>query len=93
MFFPVVLKDGLLQKCGFAENKVYPLLPAAREFVLTLPVKSSNKNQVLAYIKNNSECFARAVVDGLPASNNIYHLHQLQNLYYAVTGGELEVSI
>ena len=30
-FFPLVLKAGVLEKCGFMENKNYPLLPEARE--------------------------------------------------------------
>jgi hypothetical protein len=89
--FPVTLKPEVLQQCGFVENKDYPLLPEAREFVLTLPVQGSNKNEVVAYVKNNKECFGRAVVNGLPASNNFYQLHQLQNLFYSLTGEELSV--
>ncbi len=87
--FPVVLKAELLEQCGFAENKDYPLLPEAREFVLVLPIAGSHKNELRAYIKNNKECFGRAALDGFPASNNFYHLHQLQNLYFALTGQEL----
>jgi hypothetical protein len=90
--FPVVLKAELLEKCGFAENKDYPLLPDAREFVLVLPVAGSHKNELRAYIKNNKECFGRATLDGFPASNNFYHLHQLQNIFFALTGRELPVS-
>jgi hypothetical protein len=89
--YPVVLKAELLEKCGFGENKDYPLAPSAREYILALPVNGSNKNEIYAYIKSNGECFGRASVDGLPASNNFYHLHQLQNLYFTVTGEELEV--
>lgn len=88
--FPIVLKAELLEKIGFRENKDYPLLPDAREFKLVLPVIGNNKNEILAYIKNNKECFGRAVVNGLPASNNFYHLHQLENLFYALTGEEVE---
>jgi hypothetical protein len=82
-----------LESAGFLENKDYPLSPQAREFKLQLPVIGNNKNEILAYIKNNKECFARAMVNGLPVSNNIFHVHQLQNLYYALTGEELKVSI
>ncbi|MGZ5189728.1 MAG: hypothetical protein ACXWCZ_01845 [Flavisolibacter sp.] len=89
--FPIVLKPELLEKCGFIENEEYPLLPEAREFKLVLPVIGNHKNEILAYIKNNKECFGRAVVNGFTASNNFYHLHQLENLYYALTGEELEV--
>jgi hypothetical protein len=91
--YPVILKAELLEKAGFLENKDYPLLPDAREFILVLPVIGNNKNEIRAYIKNNKECFGRAVVNGLPVSNNFYHLHQLQNLFFALINEELIVKI
>lgn len=91
--FPVVLKAELLEKCGFIENKNYPLLPGAREFKLVLPVTGNSQNEIFAYVKNNKECFARATVNGLPVSNNFYHLHQLQNLCFALTGEELAIKL
>ena len=91
-FYPVVLKADLLEKSGFTENKNYPLLPDAREFILILPVIGNSENEIRAYIKNNKECFGRAMVKGLVVSNNFYHLHQLQNLYYALTGEDLKVN-
>ncbi|HEX2535317.1 MAG TPA: hypothetical protein VHK69_16345 [Chitinophagaceae bacterium] len=90
-FFPIVLKAEWLQRCGFTENKDYPLAPAAREFVRVLPVMGKDANELRAYIKNNGECFARATVNGLVVSNNVFHLHSLQNLYFALTGEELAV--
>ena len=89
--FPLVLKPELLEKAGFVENKDYPLLPDAREFRLVLPVIGSQQNEICAYVKNNKECFGRAVVNGFPASNNFYNLHQLQNLYFSITGEELAI--
>ena len=91
--FPLVLKVEILEKCGFVENKDYPLLPDAREFVLALPVIGNNKNEIRAYIKNNKECFSRATLNNLPVSNNFYQLHQLQNVYFALTSEELKVSL
>ena len=90
-FYPVVLKAELLEKCGFIENKNYPLLPQAREFILVLPVIGSSKNELYGYVKNNGECFVRATVNGSVASNNFFHLHQLQNLFFTLTGKELEI--
>lgn len=90
-FFPVVLKPELFLKSGFNENLDYPLLPQAREFKLTLPVQGDNTNELVGYTKSNGECFARAIVNGMAASNNLYHLHQLQNLYFALVGSELEI--
>lgn len=90
-FFPIVLKPEMLTKCGFVENKDYPLAPQSKEFILVLPVIGSNKNEIYGYVKSNGECFARATVNGAIASNNFFYLHQLQNLYYTLTGEELEL--
>jgi hypothetical protein len=92
-FYSVVLKPELLQKCGFIENKDYPLLPQAREFILVLPVIGSNKNELFGYVKNNGECFVRATVNGAVATNNFFHVHQLQNLFFTLTGKELEIKL
>ena len=51
----------------------------------------NQQNEIRAYIKTNQECFARASMNNIPLSNNIFHLHQLQNLYHALTGQELNV--
>ena len=90
-FYPVMLKPELFQKCGFIENKDYPLLPQAREFKLVLPVIGSNNNELYGYVKNNGECFVRAAVNNNIASINFFHLHQLQNLFFFLTGNELEI--
>jgi hypothetical protein len=91
--YPVVLKPEIFEKCGFKENKDYPLLPQAREFKLVLPVNGSGANEILGYVKNNGECFGRAVANGTPISNNFFNLHALQNLYFALTGTELNVKL
>ena len=91
--FPVALKPDILQRVGFMENKKYHLFPDGREFVLTLPVMGNNKNEIYAYVNNNKESYARAAVNDLIISNNFYYLHQLQNLYYALLGKEMEVLI
>jgi hypothetical protein len=90
-FYPVILKPELLLKSGFIENKDYPLLPQAREFILVLPVIGNHKNELFGYVKTNGECFVRATVNGAVATNNFFHLHQLQNLFFALTGTELEI--
>jgi hypothetical protein len=92
-FFPIVLKPEIVEKCGFVENKKYPLLPEAREFNLELPVIGNNKIELKIYVKNNGECFGRAHANGQPCSNNFFHLHQLQNVYFSLTWQELEVKV
>ena len=91
--FPVVLSAPVLEKCGFTENKKYALLPESREFVRVVPVMGSGDIEIKAYIKNNKECFGRVMMTGVPLSNNFHHLHQLQNVYFALTGNELEVAL
>ena len=92
-FFPIILKPEIFTGCGFVENKDYPLAPGAREFILALPIIGANKNEIYGYSKTNGECFARATVNGLVISNNVFNLHNLQNLFYALTGNELPVKI
>jgi hypothetical protein len=89
--YPVVLSVPVLEKCGFTENKKYALLPESREFIFVVPVMGSGEIEVRAYVKNNKECFGRIMMNGVPVSNNFHHLHQLQNLYHALTGSELEL--
>lgn len=89
--FPLALKPDILEKCGFIENKKYYRLPEAREYILTLPVMGNNKNEVYAYINSNKESYARATVNDLVISNNFYYVHQLQNIYYVLTGKEMEI--
>lgn len=90
--FPIKLSAENLKKCGFIENEKYYQHPEVREFVLTLAVPGVNKNEIRAYVPATTT-FARATVNELIISNNIYHLHQLQNLFYALTGEELEVGM
>ncbi|MCY7420693.1 MAG: hypothetical protein LH478_03005 [Chitinophagaceae bacterium] len=90
--FPIALNIENLKKCGFLENIKYYQHPEVREFILTLPVKGPSQNEIRAYVPATTP-YARAMVNELTISNNIYHLHQLQNLYYALTGAELEVRL
>lgn len=91
--FPVLLSAPVLEKCGFSENKKYALLPESREFLLPLPVMGGGETEIRAYIKNNKECFGRAMLSGVPVSNNFHQLHQLQNIYFALTGTELDLML
>ncbi|MBA2329303.1 MAG: hypothetical protein M3413_02430 [Bacteroidota bacterium] len=88
--FPVVLKPEIFLKCSFIENKEYALLPHAKEFYLPLPLQGKEDNRIYGYMKSNGESFCRASVNNLICSNNFFHLHQLQNLHFFLTGKELE---
>jgi hypothetical protein len=91
LLFPVVLKPELLERCGFLENMDYALRPQAREFKLVLPIMGQSQNELVGYVKSNGECFARATVNGAVVSNNVHQLHQLQNLFHALVGAELDL--
>ena len=88
--YPVVLKPEIFLQYGFIENKEYALLPHAKEFYLPLPVQGTEETGIYGYTKSNGESFCRATVNKFVCSNNIFQLHQLQNLYYFLTGKELE---
>jgi hypothetical protein len=90
--FPIALNIENLKKCGFIENVKYYQHPEVREFILTLPVKGTSQNEIRAYMPATTP-YARATFNELIISNNIYHLHQVQNLYYALTGEELDVCL
>ncbi len=88
--FAMPLKPELLIKIGFIENKEYYQLPDGKEFILALPVIGNNANQIRAYVNSKEVCYARAILNEMVISNNIHQLHQLQNLYYALTGTEMD---
>jgi hypothetical protein len=91
--FPVVLSAAVLEKCSFLENKKYPLLPESREFIRVVPVMGSGEVEIRAYVKSNKECFGRVMLNNVPVSTNFHHLHQLQNIYFALTGTEVELML
>ena len=84
--FALVLTPEIFLQLGFIENKDYPLLPEAREFKLAIPVVTDNVTEIQGYLKNNKECFARLAVNNFVASNPVYAVHQLQNLYNSLKG-------
>jgi hypothetical protein len=90
--YPIVLKPDIYLNCGFIENKEYALAPQAKEFYLPLPVQGTEETGIYGYVKSNGESFCRAVVNKLTCSNNLFHFHQLQNLYFFLTGKELEIN-
>ena len=91
--FPLVLSPNAFAKSGFVENKKYPLLPDSREFILQLPIIGGGAVELRGYVKNNKECFARPVLTNVPIANNIFHVHSLQNLYFALVGEELAIDL
>lgn len=82
---PIIITEEWLLKCGFT-----PCESLFKDKPNILSVQISN-NETLDY--EDGELFIANVGSHRVVTlwNNIIHLHQLQNLYYAITGEELEV--
>ncbi|WP_065218467.1 MULTISPECIES: hypothetical protein [Butyricimonas] len=90
---PVPLKEELLLKCGF------DVLVGRSCYSWVDKIYSTPDNNLVLYCKNNSYRFARerfgiggwTLVD--VNGYNFICLHQLQNLYFVLTGQELNVNL
>jgi len=75
-FQPIPLTPEILEKCGFDNDD--------NDFLNTIDERSS------LHINLEKQRTLIESYDGIIKLNNIKHLHQLQNLYFALTGEELE---
>ena len=80
---PIPLTEQWLKDFGFTEVK-----DKAYHYTLKIPIDGENKNEIVGIIVNNN-IVCCAITNGHWSSNNIFHVHQLQNLYFALTGMEL----
>jgi len=78
-----MVRIGHLKDFGFTEVK-----DKAYHYTLKIPIDGENKNEIVGIIVNNN-IVCCAITNGHWSSNNIFHVHQLQNLYFALTGMEL----
>lgn len=80
---PIPLSPEILEKCGFAKevlSYVWYRLTVNEDFIISIRFDREND---IVYISSRSNVFC------LPTS--IKHLHQLQNLYFALTQTELNI--
>ena len=86
--YGIKITEEWLLKFGFEINN-----DGITKYILKLPIKGSNENEI-ASIKHteNNNWWACATTNGYWASNNIEYIHQLQNLYFALTGTELAIT-
>ncbi len=77
-YSPIPLTSDILDKCGFV--KEYDVYSKSAFEIANVTDGNGNKSFVLLNGKN-------------PASVCFYHLHQLQNLYFALTGEELTIKL
>lgn len=80
---PIRLTEEILFKCGFKDiyNKMWLILEGSPNIEIN---KSTFQVSVWETINDETE--------GIYL-NNIRYLHQLQNLYFALTGKELEINL
>ena len=91
---PIALTPEILENCGFVK--------AYEDGILTFTLVVSNKNIApsgnneykLFGIKGKEDSIQiDYTVNKYWGAKSVHFLHQLQNLYYALTGEELEVSL
>ena len=79
---PIPLTEEILLKCGWGKGEYYS------EYIDNVSLKQEvlgyNVNAKMLYIETNADIIE---------INHIHYLHQLQNLYFALTGQELEVNL
>lgn len=78
---PIELIEEILLKCGFKkiDHHRFKIIPSEYEFYYTISV--------------HDNCFRIYVGDSIICANVIFYLHQLQNLYFALTNQELEINL
>src|SRR5690606_18587286 len=78
-FTPIPLTEEILLKCGFEIDGNFCYIKSFQSIYLAKPWREAN-HFLLKTI--GGECLSR-----------LQHLHQLQNLYFALCGEELEVNL
>jgi hypothetical protein len=97
---PIPLTKEILEKCGFEKDNEQKFNGIIESYSLDIDVKGSNKNTIHFNLPGNTRIknkelynFGNYTVNDHWGSNNFKYLHQLQNLYYALTGEELNVNL
>lgn len=89
-----VIEDGNYQNSYDTETKVYEPIPLTEEWLLKFGFEKNNNNQFILMEGSVDILFNKDLngwtCDGINFSINMTeHVHQLQNLYFALTGEEL----
>lgn len=93
---PIPITQELLKKCGFRKDEGFDFPDLGMQYILDLPVKGECRNEIFFFFSApglKDVSFGEYTVNSAHGSNNIYHLHQLQNLFYCITGQELELHL
>jgi hypothetical protein len=90
---PIPLTPEILEKCGF-ESDAWDEMPDETTSY-TLPVFDDRGDYYASAVLRSKYPFTSVIVDAqeYKVSRQYNYLHQLQNLYFALTGQELEVNL
>lgn len=88
-FQDIPLTEEWLVKFGFEKNSTEKTHDSWR---LEIDIKGGNTNEIVFHITKIEEVedWGSYVVNNLWAANNFEYVHQLQNLFHALTGKEIE---
>ena len=82
--YPIPLTEDILLKCGFIE-----VFGVKKEY----KIKINKKEDILVYNLIVEETSIWTDYGGFYLDNQINYIHQLQNLYFALTGNELTIKL
>lgn len=81
---PIPLTEEILLKCGFEAKSIYDnFILNGIEIMSTIRIISTNERKSF-YLDGNIPDFIKIKIESL---------HQLQNIYFALTGEELEINL
>lgn len=81
---PIPITEDILLKCGFIE-----VFGVKKEY----KIKINKKEDILVYNLIVEETSIWTDYGGFYLDNQINYIHQLQNLYFALTGNELTIKL
>lgn len=81
IFLPIPLDESCLVKFGFKKM--------AKGFMLNIPTGGENDNYFIS-MSSESGIIVNYLTNDYWSSNNIEYVHQLQNIYFALTSEELK---
>lgn len=85
---PIRITENMLAKIGFKNDLVYRWRYSIGTFVLARTIIDWS-----APPKKTNMCWSLALDYGNELRTQTEYLHQLQNLYFAITGEELEINL
>jgi len=98
-FNPIPLTEDVLLKCGFLKYEDFEpgeqdyLELWRRDIIYYIPDEFGSRRGFNAGYVNPTELRFSLVIDGYENKFKAKYLHQLQNIYFALTGNELEINL